>query len=353
MSRGTEVYRLNHFLANPVRQLDGSIKCPEVTDQPAHKGYCMKKSNSLICGSFAAVIIIGWTAMMIGPMHAQAGDDNRVAKADKQSATAKGLRVFYASHSLMWYVPKPLGEMAEDAGIEGHKLMGLRPLGASKTSQHWDLADDKNDAKKALKTGEVDVFVMSPISFPDEGIENFVKLGLEHNPNMRFIVQLSWGGGDIDNQDFPKGAFDNVDKEKTPEQLKIYNKRNIKAGEAQADDINKKYGNGKKILALVPSVQAMVTLRTKIAKKEWQGLSRQGDLFVDAVHPSAPMEVLNTYMHFAVLYGTSPVGLPMPAMLKNAKREGWNEKFNRSLQELAWETVANYPYSLVTVAKEK
>lgn len=40
-------------------------------------------------------------------------------------------------------------------------------------------------------------------------------------------------------------------------------------------------------------------------------------------------------------------------MLKNAKREAWGEKFNRSLQELAWETVSKYPYSLVTAPKEK
>lgn len=290
---------------------------------------------------------------MIVPAPAQTGGGNRVATPGQQSATPQGVRVFYASHSLMWYVPKPLGEMAEAAGIEGHKLVGLQSLGASTTLQHWNLGGEKNEAKKALQTGQVDVFVMSPISFPDEGIENFVKLGLEHNPNMRFVVQLSWGGGDIDNQDFPKGAFDNVDKEKTPKQLKAYNVRNIAAGEAQADDINKKYGHGKKILALVPSVQAMVTLRTKIANKTWPGLTKQGELFVDAVHPSAPMEALNTFMHFAVVYGKSPVGLPMPAMLKNAKREAWNEQFNRSLQELAWETVTNYRYSLVTAAKEK
>lgn len=171
--------------------------------------------------------------------------------ASTNEATPLGLRVFFASHSLMWYVPKPLGEMAESAGIQGHKLIGLQALGASKTLQHWNLTDDKNEAKQALASGKVDVLVLSPISFPDEGIENFVKLGLKSNPNMRFIVQLSWGGGDIDNQDFPKGAFDKVDKEKSPDQLKTLYERNIKAGEAQADDINMKYGLGKKVLALV------------------------------------------------------------------------------------------------------
>jgi hypothetical protein len=299
-----------------------------------------------------AAIIIGGAVTMMGPVRAQTGSDNSATTPGNPIAAPRGLRVFYASHSLMWYVPKPLGEMTEAAGIKGHTLVGLQSLGASRTIQHWNLADEKNEARKALQSGKVDVFVMSPISFPDDGIENFVKLGLEHNPDMRFIVQLSWGGGDIDNQDFPKGAFDTVDKEKTPEQLRLYNERNIKAGKAQADDINQRYGKGRKNLAIVPSVQAMVTLRTRIAKKEWPGLTRQGELFVDAVHPSAPMEALNTYLHFAVLYGKSPVGLPMPAMLKNAGREAWNEPFNRSLQELAWDTVTSFPESLVPAAKK-
>ena len=72
--------------------------------------------------------------------------------------------------------------------------------------QYWEVPDLNNKAKQAPRKGEVSVFVMSPVQFPDQGIENFVKLGLANNPNMRFVVQLSWGGGDIDNQDFPKGA---------------------------------------------------------------------------------------------------------------------------------------------------
>jgi hypothetical protein len=177
----------------------------------------------------------------------------------------------------MKHVPDPLGELAESAKIKGHKKVGLQRLGASKTLQHWELPEDKNQAKKALKAGEVDVFVMSPIQFPDEGVENFVKFGLEHNPNMRFLVQITWGGGDIDNQDFPKGAFANVDREKTPDQLKKLYERNIKAAEAQADDINKKYGGGKKVLFLVPSAPALVALRTRIAHKEVPGLTKQGE----------------------------------------------------------------------------
>jgi hypothetical protein len=272
--------------------------------------------------------------------------------AGEDRAPPRGQRVFYASHSLMWYVPTPLGELADAARIKDHKLVGLQSLGASKTLQHWNMPEEKNKARQALKTGDVDVFVMSPIQFPDEGIDNFVKLGLEHNPNIRFVVQISWGGWDIDNQDFPKGATNTVDRNKTPEQLKKLYERNIKAAEAQADEINKKVG--KKVLYLVPSAQAVTTLRTRIANKEMPGLSSQAELFRDPMsHPSPPLEALNTYLHFAVIYGQSPVGLPMPGLLKNARKEAWDDKFNRTLQEIAWETVSNYPYTGVKAEKEK
>jgi hypothetical protein len=288
--------------------------------------------------------------MMLGCLTVPVRSQPRDAPADPP----QGQRVFFASHSGMRHVPEPLGELAESANIKGHKTVGLQMLRASRTLEHWKLPEDKNQAKKALKAGEVDVFVMSPIQFPDEGVENFVKFGLEHNPNMRFLVQITWGGWDIDNQDFPKGAFANVDREKTPDQIKKLYERNIKAAEAQADDINKKYGGGKKVLFLVPSAQALVALRTRIANKEAPGLSKQGELFIDAMsHPSAPLEALNTYLHYAALYGRSPVGLPMLGLLQRAKRPAWDEKLSRALQELAWETAANYPYSGVTAATKK
>ncbi|MFT3880068.1 MAG: hypothetical protein QM703_10470 [Gemmatales bacterium] len=288
--------------------------------------------------SLALMILVGITA----PIHSQPTDP------------PKGLRVYYASHSGMWFVPEPLGELAEAAKVKGHQFVGLQKIGASRTLQHWNLAEDKNQAKKALKTGQVDVFVMSPIQFPDEGVENFVKLGLQHNPKMRFLVQITWGGGDIDNQDFPKGAFGFVNREKTLDQLAQLYARNIKAAEAQADAIDQKYGGGKKVLFLVPSAQALVALRTRIARQEVPGLTKQGELFTDALsHPSAPLEALNTYLHYAVLYDRSPVGLPMLGLLKQAKRPAWDEKFNRSLQELAWETAGKYPYSGVTEMTKK
>jgi hypothetical protein len=279
----------------------------------------LTKHGGLLVGLIlAATLLPAWAA----------GQDK--SPPDKQDAPGapKGVRVFFAAHSLLWYAPGPLGELATAAGIKDHQLVGVQSLGGSKTLQHWNL---------------------SPIQFPDPGIENFVKLGLEHNPNMRFTVQISWAAWDADMQTFPKGSAKTVDRNKTPDELKKIHEANIQAAEAQADEINKKVG--KKVLYLVPSAQASIALRTRIFKKEMPGVATQGELFRDPIsHPAPPLETLNTYMHFTVIYGRSPVGLPMTSFLKKSKKEAWDDKCNRALQEIAWETVTRYPYSGVTAA---
>lgn len=267
------------------------------------------------------------------------------------AAKTDGLRIFSAGHSLHWYVPDILTELALASGIEGHTKVGVQSLGVSRTLQHWEHEGGRNQARRALEEGNVDVLTLSPIQFPDEGIDNFVKLGLEHNPNMKFTVQISWGGPDIDNQDFSFAALGSrPDREKTPEQLKTLNDKNVKAGEAYAGKINGQYG--RQVVLLVPASQALVALRTMIYNKEIPGLNKQAELFADNIgHPTPPLEALNAYLHYAVIYGRNPVGLPIPGVLKNAGKPEWNnEKFNRALQELAWETVMSYPPSGVKSA---
>ena len=256
---------------------------------------------------------------------------------------AEGLRIFTAGHSLHWYLPDILKELAAAAKIEGHTQVGVQSLGVSRTSQHWEQGPN-SAARQALTKGDVDLLTLSPIGFPDDGIDNFVKLGLEHNPKMRFTVQISWGGPDVDNQDFNMMALMGArpDREKTPEQLKELNAKNEKAGEEQIAKINEQYG--RQVVLLVPTSQAHAALRTMVYNKEIPGLTKQAELFADTIgHPTAPVQALNAYLHFAVIYGRSPVGLPIPAVLRNSGKPQWNDaKFNLALQELAWKMVKDY-----------
>ena len=299
-------------------------------------------------------------------------------------STPTGMSAFYTSHSLMWDMPPVLTEIAQSYGIEGHKVLDIQRLGVSRTSQHWELPDEQNQAKKALKEGSVDAFVMSPIGMPDPGIDNFVKLGLEHNPNAKFYIQISWPGmGLVDNNDmestmggmfggrapakkpaasgetggrggFGGGMFGgDQDYNKTPEEIAKINVKNNKSAEEQARKLNEEAG--KTVVYLIPTAQAHNALRVMIYNKEMPGMIDQGEVFRDFIgHPTDPVIALNAYLHFAVMYGVSPVGLPVPSILKNSsKPEYREEKFNRALQELAWDTVINYPQSGVKTSAEK
>lgn len=316
-----------------------------------------------------------------------------VCMAQAQADKPKGMNCFYASHSLMWDMPPVLTELTKAYAIQGHTVLGIQRLGVSRTSQHWNLPDEQNQAKQALKKGNVDAFIMSPIGLPDPAIESFVKLGLEHNPATKFYVQISWPGmGLVDNDDmenmmgggmmggmmggprrgqggpgaggFPgpapaaggpeggRGGFGGgmmggmfggaQDYNKTPEELAKINVKNNKHAEEQAKKINDEIG--RTVVYLVPTAQAHNALRTMIYNKEIPGMTDQGEVFRDAIgHPTDPVIVLNAYLHFAVMYGVSPVGLPVPSILKNSSKPEWKEeKFNRILQDLAWKTVVNY-----------
>jgi hypothetical protein len=322
-----------------------------------------------------------------------------------QDGVPAGQRVFYASHSLMWDIPPVLQQEAEAYGIEGHSVLGIQRLGVSPTLQHWNLPDGQNQAKQALEAGDVDVFVMSPIGLPDEGIDNFVGLGLEHNPDMRFLIQVSWPGlGLTDNNDFNMGAMGGgfgggppaggaappaagargappaagargaappagargaapggaaggrlgggrggagaggQDYNRSPDELAIINVKNDRSAEEQAAKLNEEAG--RQVVFLVPTSQAHNALRLAIYNGEMPGMTDQGEVFADFIgHPTPPVIALNTYVHFAVLYNRSPIGLPIPNVLLNA---GGTEEMNHKLQEIAWDIVSNYPASGVT-----
>jgi hypothetical protein len=274
------------------------------------------------------------------------------ATADEQPTKAidKGQRVFVCGHSFHVFIAEPLAEMAWAARLENHKTVGVQFLGGSRTLQHWKLPDEKDKARKALKTGKVDVLTLSPIQHPDEGVDNFVKLALEHNPNIRVTVQASWAAWDGDNTRFPKDAKNKVDRNKTPKELQKIHERYFKSVSAQVEALNKE--QGKPVVFLVPVGQAVVELRSRIHAGKAAGLKFQADLFADPIgHGTAPLQALAAYCHYAVIYRRSPVGLPIPEVLKKAKKAEWDAALNKLLQEIAWGTVTRHPLSGVKAGR--
>jgi hypothetical protein len=267
--------------------------------------------------------------------------DPEPAKADAPA----GLKMFYASHSLMWDTPPPFEELTKAYGIKDHKV-DMQRMGFSRTQQFWDQAEGQSQAKQALKAGKTDVFVMSPMDMPDKGVAEFVTLGILNNPQMKFYVQNNWAGFNQDGQKARQsmmGAQHPWDGT-TEEVLKTLNTVCEKAFEDQVKEINEKVGHP--VLFVIPTSQVNSNIRAMIIRKEFPGLEKQSDLFLDNIgHPKPVLVTLNAYTHFATIYGRSPVGLPMPSTLKRANNPKFDDNFNKALQELAWKVVTSYPLS--------
>jgi hypothetical protein len=304
--------------------------------------------HSRIPGAFrratflTALGLVGAALLSANPV---AGADDKTEKLAEP--IAKGQRVFTCGHSFHVWVPGILADMCKKAEIADHTQIGLSSIGGSQVIQHWKIADDKNQAKEALKTGKVDVLTLSPIFLPDPGIENFTKLALEHNPDVRILVQPIWLRWDVYEPTTKKPA--KVDHNAiTGEELRKRHEVYFKVMDEHIQELNKQ--QSKTVLYVVPAAQAVIALREKIIAGEAPGLKVQEDLFTDELgHGKPPLQALVAYCNFAVMYRRSPVGLPVPKILADAKFGDQTEKLNRLLQELAWDAVKQHPLSGVKV----
>ena len=259
-----------------------------------------------------------------------------------ESVPPAGQRVFVCAHSFMIYTAKLLPPMAEAAGI-AHVNAGQQMIGGSRVIQHWDLPEEKNRAKAALRESKVDVLTLSPNALmPDPGINHFTKLGLEKNPALRVLVQASWPTREgTSGQSFTNESRNAATSASLRAQRDAHHSAWLVNLEAQVRALNTTVG--RTAVFLVPVSDAVYALREKIVEGRAPGLTKQTDLFRDDLgHPHPPLAVLVTYCHFAAIYGRSPVGLPVPASLKDLPQA---DTLNRLLQQLAWEAVTAHPLS--------
>jgi hypothetical protein len=253
--------------------------------------------------------------------------------------------VFTAGHSFHVFVPSILQELARSAGIADHVQVGVQSIGGSRVIQHWDVADEKNKVKPPLRDGKVDVLTLSPIFHPDEGIDRFVELARKHNPDVRVAVQAFWLPYDVYDRDYQRKRPAPVDRNtRTGDDMRKIHAPYFASVDDQVRALNKRHG--KPAVVVVPAGQAAIALRERIIAGTAPGLKTQEELFTDPIgHPRPALQALTAYCHFAVIYRTSPVGLPLPAVLKKGADPGVAEKLNRLLQELAWDAVTAHALS--------
>jgi len=275
--------------------------------------------------------------------------------AQEKLTPPKGERVFVCGHSFHAFIDDPLAEMAKAGGIKGHESAGMQYLGGSRVQQHWDLADDKNKLKKALKTGKVDVLTLSPhTKLPDEGIDKFTEMALEYNPNVRIYIQASWYPFDHSTNNSKTFKNSERDDAKIGELRKSYEPF-YAAITKQANELNAKLKPkyNRQVVMIVPVGHAVVNLREKISLGKAPGISKQSELFLDGIgHGQIPIMVLVSYCFYTAIYNQSPVGLSVPSVWSKTGKSTFDEKLDRVLQEIAWEAVKAEPLSGVVSVKK-
>ena len=259
-----------------------------------------------------------------------------------QVAPPAGLKVLTAGHSFHVWMPPLVAEMAKAAGIQGHEQLAISSIGGSKVIQHWDLPAEKNKAKPVLEAGKADLFTMAPTFLPDPGIENFTKLGLQHNPKLRLTLQQNWVPFEDPEIWLSKSKPKSIDRDViTLAQLRSKHDPYFRLIEDHVKEINDRIPAAK--IVIVPSGEAVMALRDKVIKGEAPGVRTQNELFTDALgHPGPQIRVLSAYCHFSVIYRRSPVGLPVVSQLTKLPEA---EKLNRVLQQIAWKAVTGHPMS--------
>lgn len=269
--------------------------------------------------------------------------------ADSHPPITTGQRVATCGHSFHVFTYRQVEQIAASAGLK-HQLVGISSIGGSTVQKHWDVPEEKSAVKQVLKAGGADVLTLSPIWLPDDAIEQFVKLGIEHNPALRITVQEYWMPNDEYEPVYPLQTKKKVDHNATDlAKLRDATMRYANDIEDYVKGINQRLG--KDAVLIVPVGMAAVTLREKIVKGEAPGLKQQSELFRDNWgHALLPLQLLSSYCHYAVIYRKSPVGLPVPLAFRTLKDMSDDDKMklNTLLQQIAWDTVSAHPMSGIT-----
>jgi len=261
----------------------------------------------------------------------------------------QGQRVFTCGHSFHAFVSDILIDLAKGAGIGGHQEVGTSMIGGSRAIQHWEVPEEQNEAKTALRSGKVDVLTLSCMTQPDEGISKFAKLAVEHNPNVRLTLQELW----LPEDHFPFDAANRTRESvaqfngSTMADLRKAHDAYFEVMEDYVSSLNAEIG--KQVVFIVPDAQATLALRERIIAGMVPDLIRQSDLFSDAWgHRSPPLRLLTGYCHFSVIYRRSPIGLPSPSAFASDPRLCGT--LNHLLQQLAWDAVTQHRLSGVNAS---
>ena len=274
------------------------------------------------------------------------GADVRPLYQESRVLPERPLRVYHLGHSLVGQnIPAMLAQMA------GHTYALELGWGAS-LRDHFNGPDaiagfkEENDtpfyrdAHQALASGDYDALVMTEMVRLADAMRymdsttyaaKWADEAVKGNPQIQLFLYESWHALD-DQPDWLSRFQGDLDR--------MWSQLLWSA--ARAAD---------RPVWLIPVGQVMAAVVTEAEAKGIAELTTREQLFdrfpdgkLDPIHPGDLGDYLSALVHYAVLYGKSPVGLPAQLMRADgSSAEAPSPELARRMQEITWQVVTSQP----------
>ena len=267
-----------------------------------------------------------------------------------QSQTNK---TFFLGHSLINFdVPNMVAKLS-DAGSQTFSYEANIGNGATlqwhwtnpTTGQgdQWDLTLPQGGYENFILTEAVPLENHLQFSDSYRITDSLCSFAEQYNPNIQYYIYETWhctnsGNGSTSGSGGYPCDWDSNSNTPWRDRLNI----DLPKWESIADSINLIHTNP---MLVIPGGQALGRLADSIQSGSVPGLTSILDLFVDESHLDARGNYMISCVMYAVIHGTSPVGLP------NQLTDQYGNLYTvyptlvqaEIMQEVAWRTVCDYP----------
>ncbi len=256
----------------------------------------------------------------------------------------KPQNVFHLGHSLVGPdMPVMLQQLAGEEHDYSSQLGWGTPL-----KSHWEpdepingfelrnMPSEFKDAKEAISSGEYNTLILTEMVEIQAAIKYFdsakylhewVQLGRQSNPDIRVYFYETWHPLDDE-----EGWLERLDKDLE----RYWEKGILRSALAYEDQPEPVY--------IIPAGQVMAQFVREVERLGGVGpINDRSDLFSDEIHLTDYGTYLVALTHYAVLYQTSPVGLPYEL----TKTDGTffdnpSPEAAELMQETVWDVVTKY-----------
>lgn len=266
------------------------------------------------------------------------------------------LNAFYIGHSLSDGVIDMVNSLSADHPSVEFSFR-YQTIPGSPLRWSWQ-AKDRNDYTEidpfycgfyhpdyGLSTGDFDVLVLTEsvpryLSIIDDTYQyadSFYVYATTHNPDIKIYIYEVWHCilSDTPNPcsyDVPANPW----RQRLTDDLPMW--------ESVVDTLNQRF-NPSNPVCLIPAGQGLATLYDSIQTGAIPGISTINDLFADDIHLNDLGRYFVACIHFAMIYGISPVGLThqLHNMWGGAYTTAPTPAQALKFQQIAWDVANNYP----------